>query len=46
MTDATHIIEALKKDYTNTVDWEVEKYIGLTIKWDYENGKVHTHMPG
>ncbi len=46
MIDATHIIEALKKDYTNTVDWEAEKYIGLTIKWDYENGKVHIHMPG
>jgi hypothetical protein len=46
MTDATHIIEALKKDYTITVDWDASKYIGLTIKWDYKNGKVHMHMPG
>ena len=32
MTDATHIIDALKKDYTITVDWDAEKYIELTIK--------------
>ena len=45
-TDATHLIDALKKDYTITVDWNATKYIGLTIAWDYENGKVHIHMPG
>ena len=45
-TDATHLINALKKDYTITVDWNATKYIGLTIAWDYENGKVHIHMPG
>ncbi len=45
-TDVTHLIEALKKDYMITVDWEATKYIGLTIKWDYKNGKVHTHKPG
>ena len=22
------------------------KYIGLTIEWDYDNGKVHMHMQG
>ncbi len=31
-TDVTHLIEALKKDYTITVDWEATKNIGLTIK--------------
>ncbi len=41
-----HLIEALKEDYTITVDWEATKYIGLTIEWDYENGKVHIHKPG
>jgi hypothetical protein len=25
---------------------EGKKYIGLTIDWDYENGKVHVSMPG
>ncbi len=41
-----HLINALKKHYTITVDKEATKYIGLTIEWDYANGKVHTHMPG
>ncbi len=44
--DAEHIINVLKKDYTITVDREAKKYIGLAIKWDYDNGKVHMHMPG
>jgi hypothetical protein len=33
--DADHIINALKKYYTITVDKDAEKYIGPTIKWDY-----------
>ncbi len=44
-TDVYHLINILKKDYTITVDGEATKYIGLTIEWDYENGKVHMHMP-
>jgi hypothetical protein len=46
LEDAQHLINALKKDYTITVDWDATKYIGLTIKWDYKNWKVYTHMPG
>jgi hypothetical protein len=46
MEDAQHLIEALKKDYTITIDWGATKYIGLTIDWDYDKGKVHVHMPG
>jgi hypothetical protein len=33
--DATHLIEALKREYTITVDKEATKYIGLTVEWDY-----------
>jgi hypothetical protein len=44
--DATHLIEALKREYTITVDNEATKYIGLTIEWDYKNGKVHAYMQG
>jgi hypothetical protein len=29
-----------------TADREATKYIGLTIEWDYKNGKAHTYMPG
>jgi hypothetical protein len=43
---ADHIINALKKDCTITVDREATKYIGLTIEWEYENRKNHIHMPG
>ena len=44
--DEEHIISVLRKDYIITVDREATKYIGLTINWDYENRKVHMHMPG
>jgi hypothetical protein len=44
--DANHLINILKKDCTITVDREAMKYIGLTIEWDYNYGKVHMHMPG
>ncbi len=48
LEDAQHLIDALKKDYTITIDWDATKYIGigLTIEWDYSKGKVHVHMPG
>jgi hypothetical protein len=46
MEDAQHLIEALKQDYTITIDWGGTKYIGLTIDWDYNKGQVHVHMPG
>jgi hypothetical protein len=46
MEDAEHLIEALKQDYTITINWGATKYIGLTIVWDYDKGQVHVHMPG
>ncbi len=46
MEDAQHLIEALKKDYTITINWGATIYIGLTIDWDYDKGQVHVHMPG
>ena len=46
MDDANHIINALKKDNVATVDWEANKYIGLTVEWDYACRKVFVHMPG
>ncbi len=45
LEDAQHLIDALKKDYTITINWDATKYIGLTIKWDYTNRKVYIHMP-
>jgi len=44
--DEKHLLDVLRKDYIITVDREATKYIGLTIDWDYNGGKVHIHMPG
>jgi hypothetical protein len=46
MEDAKHLINTLQKDYTIIVDWNATKYIELTIKWDYKNQNVYSHMPG
>jgi hypothetical protein len=46
MKDAHHLIDTLKQDHTNTIDWTATKYIGLTLEWEYKNGKVYAHMPG
>ena len=39
--DAEHLLNALKKDYIASEDWEGTKYLGLTIEWNYEDGQVH-----
>ena len=41
-----HLIGVLKGFYDISEDWEGEKYIGLTIDWDYAQRKVHVSMPG
>jgi hypothetical protein len=41
-----HLLNALRDLYTITVDWKGELYLGLTIKWDYANGRVTISMPG
>ncbi len=43
---AEHLLNIIRKDYKLTVDWTGSKYIGLTLDWDYEGGKVHMSMPG
>jgi hypothetical protein len=44
--DADHLINAIRKYCPMTVDEEAERYIGLTIQWDYINQKAHIHMTG
>jgi hypothetical protein len=42
-----HLLNIIKKDYKElTVDWTGTKYIGLTLDWDYQGGKVHFSMSG
>jgi len=45
--DAHHLINAIKKHYVCTVDWEAERYCGVALKWDYTSRvrKVHLTMP-
>jgi len=42
--DAEHLLNVLKKDYIATEDWEGQKYLRLTIEWNYKNGQVHLWM--
>ena len=39
--DADHLIKYLREDYEITEDWTGEKYLGLTLKWDYVNINVY-----
>ena len=34
------------KQYEITTDWKGEKYIGITLDWDYERRRVHLSIPG
>ena len=43
---ADHLISALKETYELEVDTEGAKYVGISLDWDYANGKVHLSMPG
>ena len=44
--DTMHLVKALKDKYEITIDNKGEKYLGLTIGWDYPNGTVDISMPG
>jgi hypothetical protein len=44
--DVTHLLDVLQKDYEVDTDWEVTRYLGLTLNWDYKNRCVHLSMPG
>ena len=35
----------LKETYTVTEYWEGERYVGIHLRWDYANKKVHLAMP-
>ena len=39
-------MNALKENYTVTEDWEGKGCIGIHLRWDYENKKVHLLMLG
>jgi hypothetical protein len=41
-----HLLNALKKNYEVTEDWERKLYCGISLKWDYSNGTIDLSMPG
>ena len=43
---AAHLVAVLKETYDIEVDEKGEKYVGISLDWDYENGEVHLSMPG
>ena len=42
---AYHLIQALKKLYTISIDWTGSLYCGLTINWDYDKRICDISMP-
>ena len=45
--DAEHLLHTLEEaGYKCSTDWEGSRYIGLTLKWDYENRTCDISMPG
>jgi hypothetical protein len=45
-SDAEHLITALETAYKISTDWDGERYIGLTLKWDYYKRTCDISMPG
>ena len=43
--DADHLLKSLREDYKITEDWTREKYLGLTLKWDYFNINLSVSIP-
>jgi hypothetical protein len=41
-----HLMQTLKTLYRVSEDWAGERYIGLTLKWDYSKRTVNLSMPG
>ena len=44
--DTNHLLKSLQEDFTITEYWTGEKYLGLTLKWDYVNRNVSVSMMG
>ena len=44
--DADHLLKSLQEDHEIIEDWTGEKYLGLTLKWEYLNRNVRVFMPG
>jgi hypothetical protein len=43
---AQHLLQTINQHYDTSHEWEDERYIGLTIDWDYIQRLCHISMPG
>ena len=43
---ALHLKETLEQNYKVTTDWTGNRYIGITLDWDYKQRQVHLSVPG
>jgi hypothetical protein len=43
---ALHLQRVLEEHYKVSTDWTGNRYIGITMDWDYDHRKVHLSMPG
>jgi len=43
--DVEHLKSVIEQDYTVTADWTGNRYIGITLDWDYNRQQVHLSMP-
>ncbi len=43
---ALHLHKVLEAHYKLTCDWTGQRYIGITLNWDYKQRQVHLSMPG
>jgi hypothetical protein len=44
--DVKQLIAMLQREYKCTIDWEGNRYVGLTLSWDYDKGTCNISMPG
>jgi hypothetical protein len=44
--DVEQLLAILQQEYKCTIDWEGNRYVGLTLAWDYGKGTCDISMPG
>ena len=42
---AIHLKNTIEENYTVAKEWEGQRYIGITLDWDYKRRQVHLPMP-
>jgi hypothetical protein len=44
--DVKQLIAMLQREYKCIINWEGNRYVGLTLAWDYDKGTCDISMPG